>query len=865
MKVIQKSRYISWDIFKKQVIASPLQKRPINRIERFLFLNSLFKNYEKSDYILKTIPQQYNSYSYLFIQDFIEILPILRQVCINPRSVDPVKLTDFREILHKYDLFLANNNLFEPSNEISQLKPNGSEYLIFFPEVIDDFEEYRDLISKAVNISTVSVDAFEQIEDSPLHTFETSIHECKWLFNKIYSLLKTGIPVEDIAITACNIEEIESHIKLTGTLFGIPLTIHKGKKVSSLMVSRVFQSIRDIYEDNFSLRALKGLLLNNSVPWKDRATSFSLIDLGIRYKCVKDSTPEGSGLWESSFKKAARHGLYPGQMEKIEGLYKSLVNFAKKINKAASFEELKNGIEAFLSAHVRQGGWDREQERILQFSLSALDELSTAEKRLSGIEIPDHVFVFLNYLEQVIYVSKTGDRAIPVYPYRVSAGIVPKYHFIVNASQAGMKYRTGDFSYLSEYEKSASPGLVRDFTDHFFSLYLHSGENVIVTHSREGFDQRHVIPPYYIIKGDTEKHTNASEDTESDPCVAEELMWLGHRPVCPGLVSNLQKTGFASASATGFAERKSDYSRDPVKDADLSEYVIPRAEKEGVIHLSSTSLEKFVSCPFHWFLEKVLGIEETDWDIIRLDDPKDFGTIMHAIFQKFYQYVIDTHGGILPPDVAATANLMKQIVVETTTEYKRLFPVPVTPVWSYWIERFFELSEHFVRNEIREYGSAQTLFVEEQLKVYIGEGKILLNGKIDRISECCGKLSIIDYKKKKGTSQKAIFSDSPSSFQIPFYVYLAETSTGKATEKAGYYLMEEGKYSYVFDSRKQGKETEEAEKIASSVRLMLDIAGETAARIRRGDFTVNGQYGNAECGTCAYRGVCRNRFLLNTA
>jgi RecB family exonuclease len=863
-KVIPKNQFISWDRFKKDNINYFSSNHPVNKMERILFLRSFLKRNIEAEMFSSLIPLRFHAHSQLFAKSLVILLPLLSQLLSSSSLTDQGKKADLLQLFHAYSKFLKANNLFEPSYETFSINSSEKKYQIIFPEVIEDFHKYCDLIASCRNISTIPANSIVSTATPSLTIFDNSVHEGKWLFISLRSLLQSGTLPEDIVVSVCNLEEIESYLETLSALYSVPIQIHKGKPVSSYRAAHLFKSIRECYVDEFSFAAIKSLFSNKALPWKDNKITSSLIAFGIQYNCMSSRGGSGNSIWEASFNKAlSGNDGDISMVSQLQRFFRLLVVSIGKINKSVSFSNLKETIRTFFAMLFDIEAWEEEPLGIAQFALSALDDLCVTSERLSECPIIDPFAVFLGYLDEIIYVRKSKERSIPFYPYRVSAGMMPLHHFIINSSQLGMKYIAGDLPYLNELEKAMSENLLLDFSDNFFSLYAISGDNVIITHSMESFLQKNIIPAHFISSGNVTKFPGTQFFNENDPYVTEEELWLTKRASGSAYFTPLQKRGFIHARSSILQPKDPDYSRSVVRDNDLRDFILPKLEHEGVMKLSSTKLELFMSCPFQYMLEKALRLDTQDWDI-RLSDPRKFGIIMHTMFERFYCEIIESHNAVLSSDTEAMQKVMAQTAKRMLDDFEKRHPLPIAPVWQEWKDRFCELSEIFVSRECGEYGNARILATEENMTVSLETDNILLEGKIDRISESGNKLSIIDYKKKKGVSQKEVYASEPTSFQIPFYVRLAESMLGKKAERAGYYLIEQGNYSYVLDMRKPGNAEEERQLIDQSIRNLDRTILNVAKRMRAGNFAITDRFDNEKCSLCSLRGICRSKFLLDS-
>jgi RecB family exonuclease len=860
-KTIASNRFISWDRFKKDIFRYIPGKAPVTIGQRIMFILSLLDENREKNLFQSIIDTNYRAFSGLFVNSILKLLPVLNQLIENTSKFDSLKKNDLMIIYHRYLDFLEQNNLFESNYLTPTILPGAKRYIIFFPEVLEDYSHYREILNSTNYISFVSADTFSSTHDQTLSIFENSLHEIKWLFRTIKDLLQNGTLPEEIVITACNLSEIESYLKNQAAIYGIPIEVRRGKTVLSFLSAKTFKSMRDCHEQEYSLLSLKSLISNRSLPWKHLNTAQRLLRFGIDFKCLRNNEKEGIDKWETSFKKAKYNRSY--NIEEIDELVKFYRLLSKSINKICrsdKFERLKENLNEFIATFFERESWDIEQFGIIQFALSSLNELCVYEKSLTQIKISDPFRVWLEYLGKIIYVRKSKQRAIPVYPYRVSAGICVNHHFIINTSQDGMKYIIGDVPFVGEYESSGTGK--QDLSKTFFSLYSVSGENVYMSFSKKSFSQTNIIPSFFITHGKTESHAGQASFEEKDLLDAEEAFWLNKTTELPAFLSSIQKRGFSNAVKNVLLEKQSNYTISRIDKNHLESAILPVIEKDGYLKLSATQLERYISCPFRFLLQRVFGLDTIEQEI-ELFDAREFGKIFHRIFQSFYLSIAESHGGILSADPLSMETLIIAAADAVIREYEKYSPLPIEPVWDEWKELFHDLSLVFIGKECGEYGGYSFVSAEDAMTVNMEKEKIALEGKIDRILEQNGKLSIVDYKKKNCPTRPAIFSENAVSYQIPFYLYLAENILNKKTGRAGYYLIESGQYYCILDDRKDPPETDGKRAIDPVIGRMTDTIIDVAGKIREGAFPVLNKAGEAECGSCIFRGVCRTRYILD--
>ena len=202
---------------------------------------------------------------------------------------------------------------------------------------------------------------------------------------------------------------------------------------------------------------------------------------------------------------------------------------------------------------------------------------------------------------------------------------------------------------------------------------------------------------------------------------------------------------------------------------------------------SATALERYASCPYRFFLQDVLRLQE-------LDDPasadfipaRDKGVLMHDILKDFYGR-LKTAGEL--PLSAANFPAYRVLLANVCQEYfQRAEDDGLTGLAATWeLDRQSILSdlERHLRAEIEDGGGWIPEAFERSfgrpggdppVDVPIGgDGRIRLNGQIDRIDrDATGKaVRIIDYKSGKRKNKLKVDLHGGQALQLPVYLLAA--------------------------------------------------------------------------------------------
>ena len=150
--------------------------------------------------------------------------------------------------------------------------------------------------------------------------------------------------------------------------------------------------------------------------------------------------------------------------------------------------------------------------------------------------------------------------------------------------------------------------------------------------------------------------------------------------------------------------------------------------------ISVTALKRYLECPFRFFLENVLGMQEVDTRKSEMD-AMDYGTFAHAALEPLAQ-----NPDILSPDeiqeiiLAALDRVIEQRYSKTLSATLHIQRHTLE-------QRLRAMAKH--ESEIRADGW-RTVLTEE--KVTLDIGGIVISGKIDRVDQRGNEFRVLDYK-----------------------------------------------------------------------------------------------------------------------
>ena len=173
--------------------------------------------------------------------------------------------------------------------------------------------------------------------------------------------------------------------------------------------------------------------------------------------------------------------------------------------------------------------------------------------------------------------------------------------------------------------------------------------------------------------------------------------------------------------------------------------------------LSATSLQRYATCPFQYFVRNVLGLHVSR-PASRSQGPGalEVGTLLHEILGKWYDR-LERHGWFArdaPPDVKPLG-ILKQVAETAFREFEQRNPVGPALLWEMRQEQIVAMLERIFEQDTRELGNEwRPILFEEPVKGEMpvkgakGTTSLSMTGQLDRVdwSASRRRYRIIDYK-----------------------------------------------------------------------------------------------------------------------
>jgi RecB family exonuclease len=283
---------------------------------------------------------------------------------------------------------------------------------------------------------------------------------------------------------------------------------------------------------------------------------------------------------------------------------------------------------------------------------------------------------------------------------------------------------------------------------------------------------------------------------------------------------------------------------------------------------SASRLNRYGSCPYSYFAQVVLGLEEQD-DPESGFDPMQRGTLLHAILQRLFNQLTAESIALTPANLAHIATLLENCCANAFERAPERYGFQPGPMWRYEQEEMRRMLLVLLQTEA-EQNSASPRFYPYQQELRFGihgsqlaclrlEGptgtSFLLHGVIDRLDrDQDGCLRLIDYKSGSSLYGKPDL-EKGLAFQSPLYALAAEQLIeGARIVETCYLHIPKRKTSgrLVFSGRVEMDET---------VRKAVERAEVFVQNIRQGLFpplpAQPGMGSNGCADTCGFASLCR--------
>ncbi len=882
LKTIPAENYISWDAFKEHnLISDSGSLTAVSKPVRSIFAAHICKKNTEAaacgqPLFSTIIPAEYAENGSIFAEWIASILPQLdhfEKRCKKAGGLPhDAETADYLLLKKHYAEFLQGNALFEPSWLSSEFFPRGKKYAVIYPELMEDFSEYAELLKSCKEISCIRCPQFKA---ETVDTYGNARSELRNTVLQIEKLLSEHVPADEIAVSVPDIENYGAYIKREFEIRGIPAEFRSGFNLGKEQAGKIFSLIYECVKNNYSFEFLKPVILNNHIPWKDKGGIQALTEYGIKNNCAV-SWKEQSGdsnyknIWIESFKtnyEYTEEDIF--EKEKAKNWFYTFYRAANNMCTSETFEELQKNYFVFREACINTAEFSERDNAILGRCISTLQELLYLEKKFKEYMPKDRFKFFISQLEKEIYVPKNTGCAVSIFPYRVAAGTPFTHHFVLNCSQKHTSIVYDKLPFLRKDKREGLGIFETDASACFFGAYAEA-VGCIFSFSEHSFSG------YAIINNLLENAENAGSTEEKIQALLQYDSFYNEETAEEKTeIYKMQKNG-AEAENGLKRQKRFSYLKNKYEDTceELNGYVIQNLFKNTSVKVSQTDLKDFYVCPSFWLLKKVLRITSEKYDAA-LFNVRNIGILCHEVLKELYTKIKkeDTY---FNADHLEKYRLIAKTQFDKTANIKSDFKGALAkPFIQSLKRRVLTVVEYVLQTDAALLNGYSPAWTEEKLEFNDTENGIYYNGQADRVSfpphEGAGV--IIDYKTKdmppySSYGKKNDSDPKLTDFQIPMYVFLTEKKlNGEKIGHAWFLSFVQQKTNTIINDKNavpaaSGRDSKTREEFQSALDAFLLYAHGFAEHVREKNFVKPKEVTFKACSECTFKNICRETYSV---
>lgn len=858
-------RFTAWDSFKGSAIRSQKQdKTSIPSVMRKMFAARII---EKNNALVtdgrqplfnSLIKPEYAHLAGSFTNWIASLLPqlILWKKQQKAALSDPED-QDLERLYEAYRDFLEEKKLFDPAWETPPFDARGNQYIIFYPEILEDFAEYQELLEESPFITLVKADDLESLSkdtDTFIRTFDNSRAELHALALEIQRSHKDdGIPFEDMAISIDRDGLLLPYIERELAMYSIPVNCRVAKSLTSRGVGLLFPQIEECVTSHFSFDSVKDLLLNNELPWKKKQLNMDLINFGIRNSCICSFEKNGTifDVWQDAFKAFPQETL-------LSTFYNMLKKNLEKISRAKTFKEIEDAYFAFRSEFFDAENFSEQANNVLGRCIKELAELIRIQTDYPDMQIENCFSFFTQHLASTEYLAQSASSGVVLYPYRNAAAAPKVRHFVPAAGQDAVTITYSPLRFLSA-EKRARLGVEdTDVSAVFLKMYSQNSSAGTWFSCAEKSFAGYTLPHSAL----TSKKDSVPQ---SDDFISEQRTWLsGQSAAFPATVSEIDKAGFANWSSSTSVLSSPDTA--------LSAIAREKLFEGDSVRVSESALNDFFFCPRKWYYARCLKLKPFTLEADLMDDVW-VGTLYHKILETFFLSIKNSsQNKIFNPDKAGTYdNYLKltDIAVETGIQAASGSPLSKT-LLKKQKDAYFEKAKNCIMEFCSLFYGCSIVDAEKELSMNPDGKSYLLTGKIDLIlRDNEGRIILIDFKTGSSPSKVKCFPDPDDenrlqNFQFAMYIKLWEHEHPDPDDRVfECHFFEIGECSKKTIVGKTLQKEKNREDMDASISLLDTYADIYAGAITRKTLEAGIQPTFKDCSGCTYKTICRSTYSVS--
>lgn len=587
----------------------------------------------------------YFSDFYNFTNEQINIIKILEsygaKITIVAQADESIKESSLsiympiKNIIEKLDVSDANIEYIEKTSfkdEVSREKCKSKE-----------LEFLIDAYSKKVEIKESSKDIF----------FNKYASRSEEVFNiclNINKLVREGYRYKDISVVIKNFDDYELKLKDYFNAFNIPFYVENKKKLSNTKMFRVILKVFGMINKNYNLEDVNTLLKECIIKNLEDKDIFIFenyyLEKGAEYLTTLKNIFEKE-CSEIDENKNNNNKLRCEDIESIRKVFSVIEeisnaskNMIRKTNSVSNYNE----FICYLLENIFKDSFIENQNKEIEKIMNVLDKWSKCEeKTLDGTEFINKIKV----LTEDVSISHMDEKIDKISIYDSGRVNFLKTKVLVLAGYSNGQLKLNKLTSLfSEKESEKLEKSEIEFNKNFKEQILE--ERFLFFNMLEKVNEKLIIS-YTMFEGDSKvdpanelnkllsTFTNISRIEYDEDEIINDLLNTDDA-IIKYIYQNIDEIEIKREAI------KKALSRIKNKDVIKELFNFSKSDEINIeddineLNLSFSAIEKYINCPFAYFMKYKLGIKERK--ILKFD-ALTVGNIAHEVFEKLFNHVIE--------------------------------------------------------------------------------------------------------------------------------------------------------------------------------------------------------------------------------
>ena len=905
VKAVALERFIAWDTFKeKYAVAKESGRHAVPAVLRKVFVRNLIEEnaagVRSGKPIFKSIVNpQFADDADSFADWIAKNLPLLktwyekfsRYASDHPEAADDED-EDYLTLYRRYVDFLGES-MFEPAWFMPDFTEERKKFIIFYPEQLEDFDEYEAVFVAVENITSYV------LPEKEVHTGEvfvypdarTELRRTALCIRNIVGKSGGELSYEDIALHVPELETYRPYIERELANYRIPFVVRSGERFTVGSAGSIFEDIDECRKNNYSYDSVRRLVLDGRVPWKNKALNESLVREGNRLHCICNYGEKD--VWIEALGKS-------GKSERELELYKRLKKSIEAVTGAKSFEGLRTAWLIFKNEFLSDDEFSIEANNILGRCIAELETLVAIEKDYIeplGLKLRSPFSFFINELRSKTYRPQDTLSGVSVFDYKVAACAAYPVNIVINCTQDALTVVRKPLGFLTTQKRRALG--IRDSdaaSTAFIRLYGKfnnaGGARSVFSCSEQTFSG-FAIPHTYFNIAPVEKNHTPFDELDADDFILNERKWFLSESDAPRALSDLQKAQYENWKAS------SDFSLNTpcAQSVDtgvkkIIDYVLKErrtlngssSEDASVVKITQSDMRDFFPCPRKWLFKSVVKLREDSLDA-SLFEKYDQGNINHKIlellFKSFDTLPVTSEDGTFGEHENDIRKLIKEKTYDAICDksfgfYQSPIALRVLEAQSGKFEKIIIDFLHEFCKQGKGFGGCRVVSTEASCEAWESGKRYKYFGKIDCVlSDDAGRIIIVDYKNTVPPSIASCRADETTgtlkNFQCAMYVTLWNLADPVKVDKMVFCSIKNaGDNTVVIDYGDDKKLPESYVPTLSVFDRYASLFYETVENgnpeplrgVRHGDDALIVPDVYSDCMACDFKTICRTAYTV---